>query len=69
MRIQRFNGKTVPDAVELLHPSNHNYNKKGTATKKNIAFSLSLQRKIERRRFGAESEINNSINELGEHQP
>ena len=33
--------------------------------KKNIAFSLSLQREIEKRRLNVESEVNKSMNELG----
>jgi hypothetical protein len=33
--------------------------------KKNIAFSLSLQREIERRHLNLESEVNKSMNELG----
>jgi len=41
--------------------------------KKDIAFSLSIQREIERRRLNVESEVNKSMNELGIrtllHQP
>ena len=33
--------------------------------KKNIAFSLSIQKEIEKRRLNVESEVNKSMNELG----
>jgi hypothetical protein len=55
-----LNGKAAPNVVMLLCLSHHNYKQKGAAMKKNIAFSLSIQREIEKQ-YSVPRKLDSSI--------